>query len=262
MAGILRIGVAGAMGRMGRSVIDLARQRDDVRIQSLLVREGHGGASADDPPLATREEALGASDVIIDFSTPGAAADLATLAAARGRAALVIGATGFSAVESAAILDASRSVPIVKSGNFSIGVNVLAGLVEQAARRLAAEDWDIEIVEAHHRRKRDAPSGTALILGDAAAAGRGVALDAVMTRARDGVGAPRRSGEIGFSSLRGGGIVGEHSVAFAAEEEIITLSHSARDRRLFARGALAAALWVSTREPGLYDMAAVLGFRE
>jgi 4-hydroxy-tetrahydrodipicolinate reductase len=262
MAGILRIGVAGALGRMGRSVIDLARQRHDVRIQSLLVREGHDVASAGDLPLATREEALETCDAIIDFSTPGAAADLATRAAARSGPALVIGATGFSEAESAAILEASRAVPIVRSGNFSIGVNVLAGLVEQAARRLAAEDWDVEIVEAHHKRKRDAPSGTALMLGDAAAAGRGVALDAVMTRARDGVGEPRRSGEIGFSSLRGGGVVGEHSLVFAAEDEIITLSHSARDRRLFARGAITAALWVSTRGPGLYDMEDVLGLRE
>jgi 4-hydroxy-tetrahydrodipicolinate reductase len=262
MAGILRIGVAGAMGRMGRSVIDVVDERDDVRIQARLDRPDCADAPAAGSPLATREEALATSDVIIDFSIPVASAELAILAAARGRPALVIGATGFSQEESAAILDASRRVPIVKSGNFSIGVNVLAGLVEQAARRLAAEDWDIEILDAHHRRKRDAPSGTALMLGDAASAGRGVALDQVMARARDGVGEPRRSGEIGFSSLRGGGIVGEHSVVFATEDEIITLSHSARDRRLFARGAVAAALWVSTRGPGLYDMADVLGFRD
>ncbi len=261
MAGILRIGVAGAMGRMGRSVTDVADQCDDVLIRLLLGRPSGDGV-ARDPTLATIEEALAETDVIIDFSTPGASTELAGLAAGRGGPALVIGATGFSAEESAAILDASRSIAIVKSGNFSIGVNVLAGLVEEAARRLSAEDWDIEILEAHHRRKRDAPSGTALMLGDAAAAGRGVALDQLMARARDGVGEPRRSGEIGFSSLRGGGIVGEHSVVFAAEDEIVTLSHSARDRRLFARGAVTAALWVSTRRPGLYAMADVLGFRD
>ena len=257
MAGILRIGVAGAMGRMGRSVVEVVRARDDVRIQSLVHRPDSFEA-----PLATREEALATTDVIIDFSIPGASVELATLAATRGRPALVIGATGFSDAENAAIRDASRTVPIVMSGNFSIGVNVLAGLAEQAARRLSAGDWDIEILEAHHNRKRDAPSGTALMLGEAAAAGRGVALDQVMVRARDGVGEPRRRGEIGFSSLRGGGIVGEHSVVFAAEDEIITLSHSARDRRLFARGAVTAALWVSTRGPGLYDMSDVLGFRD
>ena len=259
MADILRLGVAGAAGRMGQSVIEVVRLRADIQVHSLLTRPG---VAPLDPTMSTREKALETSDVIIDFSTPAASADLATLAAANGRTALVIGVTGFSEAENAAILAASRTVPIVKSGNFSIGVNVLAGLVEQAAHRLAAEDWDVEILEAHHRRKRDAPSGTALMLGEAAAGGRGVALDQVMVRARDGVGEPRRSGEIGFSSLRGGGIVGEHSVVFAAEDEIINLSHSARDRRLFARGAIAAALWVSGREPGLYDMADVLGFRE
>jgi 4-hydroxy-tetrahydrodipicolinate reductase len=262
MAGILRIGVAGAMGRMGRSVIEVVRERDDVRIQARLDHHECADAPAADGPLATREEALSTSDVIIDFSTPAAASDLATLAAARGRPALVIGATGFSEGENAAILAASRTVPIVKSGNFSIGVNVLAGLVAEAARRLSAEDWDIEIVEAHHRRKRDAPSGTALMLGEAAASARGVELSRVAARPREGASGPRRSGELGFSAIRGGGIVGEHSVVFAAEEEIITLFHSARDRRLFARGAVTAALWVSTRAPGLYAMADVLGFRE
>jgi 4-hydroxy-tetrahydrodipicolinate reductase len=262
MSGTLKIGVAGALGRMGLSVIDVVRQREDVALQSLVDRAELAGAPAPDVLLSTREEALDDCDIIIDFSTPGASADLATLAAGRGRPALVIGVTGFSDAENAAILAASRTIPIVKSGNFSIGVNVLAGLVEQAARRLDAEDWDIEILEAHHRRKRDAPSGTALMLGEAAAGGRGVALDQVMVRARDGVGEPRRGGEIGFSSLRAGGIVGEHSVVFAAEDEIVTLSHSARDRRLFARGALAAALWVAGKEPGLYDMAGVLGFRD
>ena len=247
---------------MGRSVIEVVRERDDVRIQSRLNRQEAADPPAADATLATREEALSTSDVIIDFSTPAAASDLATLAAARGRPALVIGATGFSEGENAAILAASRTVPIVKSGNFSIGVNVLAGLVAEAARRLSADDWDIEIVEAHHRRKRDAPSGTALMLGEAASDARSVDLGRVATRGRSGFDALRSRGEIGFSSIRGGGIVGEHSVVFADEDEIITLSHSARDRRLFARGAVAAALWISTREPGLYAMADVLGFRD
>ena len=240
---------------MGRSVTDIIRERDDVQIGSLLARPGAKGTS-------TQQEALEGADVIIDFSTPESAAALATLAGARGGPALVIGVTGFSEAENAAILAASRTAPIVKSGNFSIGVNVLAGLVAEAARRLSAEDWDIEILEAHHRRKRDAPSGTALMLGEAAASARGVALSRVAARPREGVCGPRRSGEIGFSAVRGGGIVGEHSVLFADEDEIITLSHSARDRRLFARGAVTAALWVSTRGPGLYDMADVLGFSD
>jgi 4-hydroxy-tetrahydrodipicolinate reductase len=149
----------------------------------------------------------------------------------------------------------------VRAGNFSLGVNMLMGLVAQAARALPAADWDIEVFEAHHRRKIDAPSGTARMLGEAAAAGRGVDLDSVSTHGRSGITGARRSGEIGFSVLRGGGIVGEHSVVFAGEEEILTLSHSARDRGLFARGALAAARWVVSQPPGSYDMQDVLGLK-
>ena len=156
---------------------------------------------------------------------------------------------------------AARRVAIVKSGNYSLGVNVLAGLVQQAAQRLSANDWDIEVFEAHHRRKVDAPSGTALMLGEAAARGRQSELAAVQVRARDGITGPRPQGAIGFSVMRGGGIVGEHSVTFAAEEETLTFSHSARDRSLFAAGAVKAALWVAGRPPGLYDMMDVLGFR-
>jgi 4-hydroxy-tetrahydrodipicolinate reductase len=149
----------------------------------------------------------------------------------------------------------------VKSGNFSLGVNLLMGMVRQAAAALPAADFDIEVFEAHHRRKIDAPSGTGLMLGRAAAEGRGVALDQVSERGRDGITGARKPGAIGFSVLRGGGIVGEHSVIFAAEDEIITLSHSARDRSLFARGALAAARWAAGRPAGLYDMMDVLGIQ-
>ena len=148
---------------------------------------------------------------------------------------------------------------MVLSGNYSLGVNILTGLVRQAAARLSAADYDIEVFEAHHRRKLDAPSGTALMLGAAAAVGRGVELAAVKTAARDGITGPRRTGEIGFSVMRAGGIIGEHSVVFASDEEVLTLSHSARDRGLFARGAVAAALWVLSQAPGLYDMQDVLG---
>ena len=154
---------------------------------------------------------------------------------------------------------AAGRIAIVRAGNFSLGVNLLIGLVRQAARALPAHDYDIEVLEAHHRRKVDAPSGTALMLGEAAAQGRGVELAAHARRGRDGIGEVRREGDIGFASLRGGGIVGEHSVMFAAEDEIITLSHSARDRSLFARGALQAAVWVAGKPPGLYDMQDVLG---
>ncbi len=171
----------------------------------------------------------------------------------------MIGSTGFSQADSAAVREAAARVPIVKSGNFSLGVNLLLGLARQAARSLPAADYDIEVFEAHHRRKVDAPSGTALMLGEAAAQGRGVELADVSERGRDGMTGARKPGAIGFSVVRGGGIVGEHSVLFAAEDEIITLSHSARDRSLFARGALEAARWVAGRPPGLYDMMDVLG---
>jgi 4-hydroxy-tetrahydrodipicolinate reductase len=147
----------------------------------------------------------------------------------------------------------------VRSGNFSLGVNILIGLVEQAAHRLDARDWDIEITEAHHKKKIDAPSGTALMLGRAAADGRGVRLEEVEAPPRAGQTGPRRAGDIGFAVIRGGGIVGEHSVLFAAEDEVLTLSHSARDRGLFARGAVEAAVWAAGRPAGLYGMDDVLG---
>lgn len=172
----------------------------------------------------------------------------------------MLGATGFTPEQLAAVAAAARTTAIVRAGNFSLGLNMLMGLVTQAARALPAEAYDIEIFEAHHRRKVDAPSGTALMLGEAAAKGRGVSLSQVARHARDGITGERPVEEIGFSVLRGGGIVGEHSVTFAADDEILTLSHSARDRGLFARGAVAAARWVAGRPPGEYDMQDVLGF--
>jgi len=211
--------------------------------------------------LVSAAEALAAADVVIDFTNPGASADLAALAAARG-VALVIGATGWSEPDLRHVAEAARRIPIVRAGNFSLGLNMLMGLVARVARALPAEAYDIEIFEAHHRHKVDAPSGTALMLGEAAAKGRGVGLANSSRRARDGITGERPVGEIGFSVLRGGGIVGEHSVTFAAEDEILTLSHSARDRSLFARGAVAAARWVAGRPPGQYDMQDVLGLKE
>jgi len=210
--------------------------------------------------LVSQDAALRGADVIVDFTTPDASTVLAKAAATAGRPALVIGSTGLQEAQFTAIREAARAVPIVQTGNFSLGVNVLMGLVRQAAQLLPPEAYDIEVFEAHHRHKVDAPSGTALMLGRAAASGRGVELDAVAVRARDGVTGARRPGDIGFSVMRGGGIIGEHQVAFAAEEEIVTLSHSGLDRGLFARGALVAARWVATQPPGLYDMQDVLGF--
>ncbi len=253
----LKLGVGGAMGRMGQAVAVVAGERSDVEIAARFDRPG---AETPHDRLIMRDVALGLCDVIVDFSSPAASVSLAEAAAGRGGPALVIGATGFSPEEEDAIALAARRIAIVKSGNYSIGVTVLAELVREAAARLGPDLWDIEIFEAHHRRKVDAPSGTARLLGEAAAAGRGASLAALQLPLREGLTGPREIGGIGFSAMRGGGIVGEHSVVFASDEEIITVSHSARDRALFARGALAAALWVRGRAPGLYAMAEVLGF--
>lgn len=257
----IRIGVAGALGRMGQVVSGLARQRPDMEVVALFDRPGTEGETTGGMTLVGADAALRAADVVIDFTIASASAQLARQAAEIGDVALVIGATGFSAEDEVPILEAARRLAIVKSGNYSLGVNILAELVEQVARRLPGEDWDIEVLESHHRRKIDAPSGTALMLGEAAAEGRGVGLGQVAARGRDGITGARREGDIGFAVIRGGGIVGEHSVVFAAEEEILTLSHSARDRALFGRGVMAATAWVAGKSPGLYDMKDVLGFR-
>lgn len=257
----LKIGVAGALGHMGRAVVAAVQARAGVKVAAQFDRPEFAGQAVGEALLTTPEEALKACDVIIDFSTLAASAALARAAAAAGGPALVIGPTGFSEDDDAAIAEAAAKVAVVRSRNFSLGVNLLQGLVEQAARLLPAEDWDIEVFEAHHRRKVDAPSGTAIALGEAAATGRGVRLTDVAQRGRDGLTGPRPEGAIGFSVMRAGGLVGEHSVVLAAEDEVITLSHSARDRSLFARGALAAAVWAAGQPPGLYDMKDVLGLR-
>jgi 4-hydroxy-tetrahydrodipicolinate reductase len=245
---LFHAGISGARGRMGRAVSQALDARDDVVVAARFDR----GETAD----------LSLCDVIIDFSTPDASIALARTCAERGGPALVIGSTGFSEAQEVELAAAAASVAIVRSGNFSLGVNVLIGLVEHAALRLDARDWDIEILEAHHRRKVDAPSGTALMLGEAAAAGRGADLSALKSPPYDGLTGERETGRIGFASLRAGGIVGEHTVMFASEDEVLTLSHKAIDRSLFARGAVAAAAWVRSRSPGLYDMQDVLGFRQ
>ncbi|WP_457151404.1 4-hydroxy-tetrahydrodipicolinate reductase [Mesorhizobium sp. P5_C1] len=248
----VRIAIAGALGRMGRQMADAVQADARLALAGRFHRPGIVGEG-----LVSRDEALAVADVVIDFTTPSASADLARFCADRGGPALVVGSTGFDAAELAAIADAAKTIAIVRSGSFSLGLNMLVGLVEQAARALAPEDWDVEIVEAHHRHKIDAPSGTALMLGQAA--GRGIELDTVARHVRDGVTGVRPPGEIGFAVMRGGSIVGEHSVSFCAEGETLTLSHSAGDRTMFARGAIAAALWVAGRPPGEYDMRDVLG---
>ncbi|HEY5106609.1 MAG TPA: 4-hydroxy-tetrahydrodipicolinate reductase [Caulobacteraceae bacterium] len=248
----IRVGIAGGLGEMGAVVAQLVVDSQGVTL----------GGSFDRDDAAGLGRTLAGCDVIIDFSTAAASCELAMRAAAAGGPALVIGSTGFSSEQENTLGRAALSLAMVKSGNFSLGANILAGIVEETARRLGRADWDIEIFEAHHRRKRDAPSGTALMLGEAAARGRGARLADLRGPPREGADPPRRQGDIGFSSLRGGGIVGEHAVVFASDDEILTLSHSARNRRLFARGALEAALWIVGRPTGLYTMADVLGFRD
>jgi 4-hydroxy-tetrahydrodipicolinate reductase len=252
---LIKIAVAGALGRMGQVVSDAVEADPGLTLVARFDRPGATGGG-----LVDQGTALAAADLVIDFTLPAASAALATACAARGGPALVIGSTGFDDAQLATISAASAKVAIVRAGNFSLGLNLVMGFVEQAARQLGSEAYDIEVFEAHHRRKIDAPSGAALMLGEAAAKGRGVALAGVAKRARDGITGARPTGEIGFSVMRGGGIVGEHSVSFVSDDEILTLSHSARDRSLFARGALAAARWVAGRPPGEYDMRDVLGF--
>jgi 4-hydroxy-tetrahydrodipicolinate reductase len=265
----MRIIVNGAAGRMGRNVIRAVQETPGLRLVGALERPGSPvlgqdagmvaglpaslGVAITDDPLSLMMDAEG----VIDFAAPSASVEMSALAA-QARIAHVIGTTGLSEPDLAAIAAAARHAPIVRSGNMSLGVNLLAGLVRAAARALGPE-FDIEIVEMHHRQKVDAPSGTALLLGEAAAEGRGVELAAHSARGRDGVTGVRKSGDIGFASLRGGTVIGDHSVLFAGEGERISLSHHAEDRSLFARGAVKAALWARNRKPGLYAMADVLG---
>ena len=264
----MRLVVAGAAGRMGRTLVKAIAESPGLTLSGALERAGapalgrDAGAVAGLPPLGVPVSddplplLLGA-DGIVDFSSPGATVELAALAA-QARIVHVIGTTGLSDTDLAKLEAAGRHATIVRSGNMSLGVNLLAALVRLAAKALG-EEFDVEIVEMHHRMKVDAPSGTALLLGEAAAAGRGIALKDHSARGRDGITGARKAGDIGFASLRGGGVIGDHSVILAGEGERITLSHMAEDRALFARGALKAALWARGRKPGLYGMSDVLG---
>ncbi len=265
----IRIVVVGAAGRMGRTIIRTIAETDGAVVSGALEPEtsAHLGVDAgrlaglDDIGVTVTADPLplfAAADAVIDFSRPAASVLYAGYAA-QARIAHVIGTTGWEEDEEAAVLAAARHAPIVKSGNMSLGVNLLAILVEQAARALAADDFDIEIVEMHHRHKVDAPSGTALLLGEAAARGRGIDLAEHSVRVRDGHTGPRQPGDIGFATLRGGSVVGDHSVVVAGPRERIVLTHNAEDREIFARGAVRAALWAHGRKPGLYSMRDVLG---
>ena len=265
----MRLVVTGAAGRMGQTLVRMIQATPGVTLTGALERPGapqlgqDAGALAGVGPIGVIIGfdpliPLMHADGVIDFSAPAASVELAGLCA-QARIADVIGTTGLSEADLAAIAAAARHAPIVRSGNMSLGVNLLAALVQKAAAALD-EEFDVEIVEMHHRHKVDAPSGTALMLGEAAATGRGVALKDKSARGRDGITGARKPGDIGFASSRGGAVIGEHSVIFASEGERITLSHHAEDRTLFARGALKAALWARGRKPGLYGMEDVLGF--
>ena len=267
---MMKIAVMGASGRMGQMLIRLIDDSDQTKLAAVVERAGHdwvgqdlgvvmGGAARGLIVTDDLTQALGACDTIIDFTTPAVTVALAQQAAQAG-VAHVIGTTGFSDDDLAAIAGAGQTGRIVRAGNMSLGVNLLVTLTQQVAAALGT-DFDIEIVEAHHRHKVDAPSGTALMLGDAAAAGRGVTLADVADRGRDGITGARKSGDIGFHAIRGGDFIGEHDVIFAGEGERITLRHVASDRALFARGALRAALWLQGQGPGEYSMLDVLGLQ-
>ncbi len=260
--------VTGASGRMGQMLLGLIAASDKARLVGALERPGHPwvgrdageamggtplGVTVTDDPLP----AFAQAQAVIDFTAPGATVAFAALAA-QARAVHVIGTTGLEPDHIARIDAAARHAVIVRAGNMSLGVNLLTDLVKKVAAALDP-DWDIEIIEAHHRHKVDAPSGTALMLGQAAATGRGITLGDHSARGRDGLTGPRKTGDIGFAVLRGGDIVGEHDVVFAGHGERLILRHVATDRSIFARGALRAALWGQNRAPGHYDMRDVLG---
>jgi len=246
---------------MGRALIEASAGRSDVRVVAAVDRPDAAGLGTQIGPVVVTSDAgagLDASDVYIDFTSPAATRAVAQLATARRRAA-VIGTTGLTAEDEVALAELAKVAPIVVAANFSLGVNLLLGLVNQAAAVLGTE-WDAEVVETHHRAKRDAPSGTALMIARAIAAGHGSDYDTVKRHSRDGDIGPRPQGEIGVSTVRGGDVIGEHTASFFGPAERIEISHRATSRAIFASGALRAAAWVVGKPPGRYDMLAVLGF--
>lgn len=264
----MRIGVVGGGGRMGRTIVQQIAQTQGCTLVAACERPGAAVVGQDAGVLAgvgplgviigdSPGPLFVQAQVVIDFTSPEATARHAALAAEHGRA-LVVGTTGIGPAIEAAVEEAARRAAIVVAPNMSLGVNVLLGLVEKVAGILD-EAFDIEIVEMHHRHKVDAPSGTALGLGRAAAAGRGIPLEDTAVRSRDGIIGPRRRGDIGFATLRGGDVVGEHTVIFAGDNERVELTHKATSRAIFARGAVRAAKWAATQPPGLYGMRDVLG---
>ena len=250
----VRIGIAGITGRMGRLLAEEVAAAGAVLVGGL----GRGDSQADAAPLFREVAALAAeSDVVIDFTNAATAKATAGTMAASGKV-WILGTSGLSATDEAAVELAAARVPVVYAANFSAGVNLVLALAEQMGAALPADTYDAEIVEMHHRQKVDAPSGTAVGMGRAVARGRGVKLDDVMDSGRQGNTGARKNGAIGFAALRGGQVVGEHSLIFAAGSEHIVLTHRAFDRRTFASGAVRAALWAVSRPPGLYSMMDVL----
>ncbi len=256
-----RIGVLGAGGRMGQTIIDQIGQIDGAILAGAAEKAGHpamGQAIGNDLVICANTLALAHSaDVLVDFTIPDALAENLE-AACTANTALIIGTTGLDDRHHAAIDEAAKTIPILQTANTSLGVTMLSALVRQAARRLG-DDWDIEIVEMHHRHKVDAPSGTALMLGAAAAGGRGTSLADVAKHGRAGTKLERQRGEIGFAALRGGSVAGDHMVVLAADGERLELGHRAESRAIFAAGAVKAAIWIVGQQPGRYGMEDVLG---
>ena len=266
MSGI-KVVIAGATGRMGQTLLHAIAESNDFELHGALERKGHPDLGADPNVLAGLKPSgikltddplpvIAHAQALIDFTVPKVSTELAALSA-QARIVHVLGTTGIGADDQTKINAAARHATIIQSGNMSLGVNLLAALAKQAAKALPG--FDVEIVEMHHRSKVDAPSGTALLLGRAAAEGREISLDGHAVKGRDGHTGPRNDGAIGFASLRGGTVVGEHDVILAGPHERIVLRHVAEDRAIFANGALQAARWGQGQKPGLYAMADVLG---
>lgn len=266
-----RIAIAGAGGRMGAANVRAVTATDGIIVAAAFDRIGTPAIGKDAgevagieplgvPILDHLEVALAAAQGVIDFTAPAASVALAKKAAERGLVH-ILGTTGLSDDDDVALRQAAKAgARIVRAGNFSLGINLLLGLVKRAAAELPG--FDIEVLEMHHNRKVDAPSGTALMLGEVAAAGRNVALKDAAVKVRDGHTGPREPGSIGFATLRGGSVIGEHAVIFAGPAERVEFRHIADDRALFAQGAVRAALWARDQKPGLYNMADVLGFND
>lgn len=270
--GSMSLVVVGAAGRMGQTLIRTIAEIDGVHLAGAVERPGSDALGRDAGELAglgpngvlITDDALpvfAKAEGVLDFTAPAATLEFADLAA-QARIVHVIGTTGMDESHEARLHAAASHARIVKSGNMSLGVNLLSVLVRQAARALNAADWDIEVLEMHHRHKVDAPSGTARLLGQAAAEGREIGLSENSVKVRDGHTGAREAGTIGFATLRGGSVIGEHSVILAGEGETVELTHRATDRSIFARGAIRAALWARGQKPGYYSMLDVLGLSD